>query len=224
MTTSIVFGDNDSVLSSYTLGTNKKLEMSNTSTTGAIQTKLGTDTNATKFAVKNNSGVDLFSVKGDGTVTPTLGASGTNEVSSYALFGQETSSTSGNSKSVDGTSGSGTSLHITGSFSSSSDFSQNQGIVYTGGTTQNFRVRASIAFNADVSSAETYEFFIQKNNVTVATSRGLAGGTGKVTLTLNVNTIVSLATNDKITILMRCLSISGSSDIYWHNILYGVTI
>ena len=70
MTASIVFGDNDSVLSSYTLGSDKKIKITNTSTTGETEVNLGTDTTATKFAVKNASGADLFSVKGDGTVTP----------------------------------------------------------------------------------------------------------------------------------------------------------
>lgn len=48
--------------------TTGNLRIDNQAVTGAVQIDLGTDTSATKFAVRNNSGTELFSVDGAGTV------------------------------------------------------------------------------------------------------------------------------------------------------------
>jgi len=69
MTASIVFGDNDSVLSNFTLSTDKTLNIINSDTVGKIINKLGTDTNATSFEVLNSSSVSLFKVDGSGGFT-----------------------------------------------------------------------------------------------------------------------------------------------------------
>ena len=66
MTATVYFGNKDSVLSEYTLGSNKDVQISNSTTSGKIINKLGTTSNATEFDVQNSSGGVLLSTDGAG--------------------------------------------------------------------------------------------------------------------------------------------------------------
>ena len=69
MSASILFGDSDSVLANYTLGTNKNINIINSSATGKIIVKLGTDTNDTSFDINNNSASSILSINGLGNLS-----------------------------------------------------------------------------------------------------------------------------------------------------------
>jgi hypothetical protein len=55
--------------------TSGNILLDNQATTGEIRMDLGTDTSATAFKVRNNSGTTLFSVDGAGTITPSTSVS-----------------------------------------------------------------------------------------------------------------------------------------------------
>ena len=64
---SISLGDNSDFTAKHD-GTNSIFD--STSITGDIYWDLGTDTHTTKFAIRNNSGTEVFNATGDGSVTP----------------------------------------------------------------------------------------------------------------------------------------------------------
>ena len=77
--------------------TTGNLTLSNTSATGAILAKTGTNTNATKFAVQNSFSADMFTVDGASNINCLVPVTATNNVTVYGDFMNTTTKTEINS-------------------------------------------------------------------------------------------------------------------------------
>ena len=222
MTASITFGSDDSVLSRYTLGTNKEMNINNTSSTGKIIMKLGTDTTATKYSVKNSSDTDLFSVKGDGTVYPLTNSGGS--IIDYIHVENITANNQGTTLTIDGNNANYTSiLNLSGSaIMSSNNWNTNgSNIRYTGTTTKKIFFKVTIIFNGNPSGIRQYQMSIRKppSVLSLKTVRGVAKGSGTSTsCTLIVDFVLEMAQNDEFTAELRCTNVAGSVNIKWHTI------
>ena len=184
MTASIYFGAEDCVLSRYTLGTNKDIEIRNTDSTGDIIHQLGADTSATKVIVKNLNGTERFSVDATGLAT----------ITKYTVSGT-------------GTHTSGDVYHNDGVISIWGDGSDLQ-VSHQGGTNLIYgaegliRLQAKADSTNDINimlgnSASSSQFYVtDRSNNTLFAVRGDGSFVGLDIDALSDTTIISAANND----------------------------
>ena len=229
MTASIISGDNDSVLSSYSLGTDKNIKITNTSTSGEVLVNLGTNTTATEFAIKDSTDTDVFSVKGDGTLTYSGSGGSTGGITDYISIQNLSSNLLGTVKGViPGSSGTyAFMLGLSGETTLGSNNWQKVGssgiyIQYTGSDTKVFYFSGTVTFNNNTASQyEQYELRLRKNaagaNLSEARGRG-SGPNDSTSTTLTCEAFISMANGDNVHMDIKCRTIGGNSSINWHTI------
>lgn len=141
--------------------TTGNLRIDNQAVTGAVHIDLGTDTSATKFAVRNNSGTELFSVNGAGTFTG-LPATVTRYYSEWHTAQQSTQRVGFSTNTVDATTAAGLAYDgYTLTASANGTIRLTAVFVATGGGAGTFQALLTTGSNTTVDGATTTTVFMQ---------------------------------------------------------------